>query len=77
MTGTARVVATLAIFAAMVALVDTRPRRSNDAWWTTLAAATMLALGLVTPHECLQAHRHARVKFHRRCDGVGRESFAE
>ncbi|MGA2809095.1 MAG: ArsB/NhaD family transporter [Terracidiphilus sp.] len=53
MTGTVRIVATLAIFAAMVALVVIRPRRWNDAWWTTLAAAAMLALGLVTPHQAI------------------------
>jgi arsenical pump membrane protein len=53
MTGTVRIVVTLAIFAAMVALVVIRPRRWNDAWWTTLAAAAMLALGLVTPHQAI------------------------
>jgi arsenical pump membrane protein len=55
MTGTARIAVTLAIFAAMVALVVIRPRRWNDAWWTTLAAAAMLLLGLVTPHEAIGA----------------------
>ena len=61
MTGSARIAVTLAIFAAMVALVVIRPRRWNDAWWTTLAAtamlaaALMLALGLVTPHEAIGA----------------------
>jgi arsenical pump membrane protein len=53
MTGTVRIAATLAIFATMVALVVIRPRRLNDAWWTMLAAAAMLALGLVTPHEAI------------------------
>jgi len=53
MTGTARIAVTLAIFAAMVALVVIRPRRWNDAWWTMLAAGAMLALGLVTPHEAI------------------------
>ena len=53
MTGTARIAVTLAIFVAMVALVVIRPRRWNDAWGTTLAAAVMLALGLVTPHEAI------------------------
>jgi arsenical pump membrane protein len=48
-------VVTLAVFAAMVALVVIRPRRWNDAWWTMLAAAAMLALGLVTPHEAISA----------------------
>jgi hypothetical protein len=46
---------TLAIFAAMVALVVIRPRRWNDAWWTTLPAAAMLALGLVAPREAIGA----------------------
>jgi arsenical pump membrane protein len=55
MTGSARIAVTLAIFAAMVALVVIRPRRWNDAWWTMLAAALMLALGLVTPHEAIGA----------------------
>jgi arsenical pump membrane protein len=55
MTGTTRIAVTLAIFAAMVVLVILRPRRWNDAWWTTLAAALMLALGLVTPHEAIGA----------------------
>jgi arsenical pump membrane protein len=53
MLSAARIAVTLAIFAAMVALVVIRPRRWNDAWWTTLAAATMLALGLVTPHQAI------------------------
>jgi len=52
-TGAVRIVVTLAIFATMVALVVIRPRRWNDAWWTTLAAVAMLALGLVTPHEAI------------------------
>lgn len=55
MTGTTRMVVTLAVFAAMVALVVVRPRRWNDAWWTMLAAAAMLVLGLVTPHEAIGA----------------------
>ena len=55
MTGTTRMVVTLAVFAAMVALVVIRPRRWNDAWWTMLAAAAMLVLGLVTPHEAIGA----------------------
>jgi arsenical pump membrane protein len=55
MTGATRMAVTLAIFAAMVALVVIRPRRWNDAWWTTLAAAAMLALGLVTPHQAIGA----------------------
>jgi arsenical pump membrane protein len=55
MTGTARIVMTLAVFAAMLALMVVRPRRWNEAWWTMLAAAAMLAPGLVTPHEALGA----------------------
>jgi arsenical pump membrane protein len=55
MTGAARIVATLAVFASMLALMVLRPRRWNEAWWTVLAAAAMLALGLVTPHEALGA----------------------
>jgi arsenical pump membrane protein len=55
MTGTARIVMTLAVFAAMLALMVVRPRRWNEAWWTMLAAAAMLALGLVTPHEAIGA----------------------
>jgi len=55
MTGAARIVATLVIFAAMVALMVVRPRRWNEAWWTMLAAAAMLALGIVTPRDALGA----------------------
>jgi arsenical pump membrane protein len=55
MRGTARVGVTLAVFAAMVALVVVRPRRSNEAWWTMLGAAVMLALGLVSPREAVEA----------------------
>jgi arsenical pump membrane protein len=46
-------VVTLAIFAVMIALVVIRPRRWNDAWWTVLGAASMLALGLVSPHQAI------------------------
>ena len=53
MNSTVRIAATLAIFAGMVSLVVIRPRRWNEAWWTTLAAVIMLALGLVTPHEAI------------------------
>ncbi|MGA2649678.1 MAG: ArsB/NhaD family transporter [Terracidiphilus sp.] len=53
MTGTIRIIATLAIFAAMLVLMMLRPRRWSEAWWTTLAAIVMLALGLVTPHQAL------------------------
>jgi arsenical pump membrane protein len=48
-------VATLVIFAAMVALMVVRPRRWNEAWWTMLAAAAMLVLGIVTPRDALGA----------------------
>jgi arsenical pump membrane protein len=44
---------TLAIFVAMLVLMVVRPRRWNEAWWTMLAAAAMLALGLVTPREAV------------------------
>jgi arsenical pump membrane protein len=39
----------------MLALVVIRPRRWNEAWWTMLGAAAMLAFGLVTPHDALGA----------------------
>jgi arsenical pump membrane protein len=55
MTGTTRIVITLAVFAAMLAMVVVRPRRWNEAWWTMLGAAAMLALGLVTPRDALGA----------------------
>jgi arsenical pump membrane protein len=55
MTGTARIVVTLTVFAAMLVLMVVRPRRWNEAWWTVLAAVVMLVLGLVTPHEALEA----------------------
>ena len=55
MTGAARAGVTLAVFSAMLALVVVRPRRWNEAWWTTLGAAAMLALGLVSPREAIEA----------------------
>ena len=55
MTGTARVVVTLTIFATMLALVVVRPRRWSEAWWTMLGAAAMLALGLVSPRQAISA----------------------
>jgi arsenical pump membrane protein len=55
MTGTARIAVTLAVFAAMLALVVVRPRRWNEAWWTMLGAAAMLAFGLVSPREAIDA----------------------
>jgi len=39
----------------MLALVVMRPRRWNEAWWTVLGAAAMLALGLVSPREAMSA----------------------
>jgi arsenical pump membrane protein len=39
----------------MLVLVVLRPRRWNEAWWTMLGAAAMLALGLVTTHEAVGA----------------------
>lgn len=55
MTGIARIVVTLIVFAAMLALVVVRPRRWNEAWWTMLGAAAMLVLGLVSPREAIDA----------------------
>jgi arsenical pump membrane protein len=54
-TGTARVVATLAVFVPMLALVVVRPRRWNEAWWTMLGATAMLVFGLVSPRDALDA----------------------
>jgi arsenical pump membrane protein len=54
-TGTARIVVTLTVFATMLALVVVRPRRWNEAWWTMLGAAMMLLLGLVSPREAIDA----------------------
>jgi arsenical pump membrane protein len=51
----ARIVVTLIVFAAMLALVVVRPRRWNEAWWTMLGAAAMLAFGLVSPREAIDA----------------------
>jgi arsenical pump membrane protein len=51
----ARIVVTLIVFAAMLALVVVRPRRWNEAWWTVLGAAAMLVLGLVSPREAIGA----------------------
>jgi arsenical pump membrane protein len=52
-TGTARIVVTLIVFATMLVLVFVRPRRWNEAWWTMLGAAAMLVLGLVSPSEAI------------------------
>ncbi len=48
---------TIAIFAAMLVLVIWRPRGWHEAWWTTTAAALVLALGLVTPRDALATVR--------------------
>lgn len=55
MTGSTRILATLAVFTAMLVLMMLRPRRWSEAWWTMLAAIAMLALGLVTPQQALGA----------------------
>jgi arsenical pump membrane protein len=52
-TGTTRIVVTLAVFATMLVLVVVRPRGWSEAWWTVLGAAAMLVLGLVSPSEAL------------------------
>jgi arsenical pump membrane protein len=52
-TGTARIVVTLIVFATMLVLVFVRPRRWNEAWWTMLGATAMLVLGLVSPREAV------------------------
>jgi arsenical pump membrane protein len=54
-TGAARVIVTLAVFATMLVLVVVRPRGWSEAWWTVLAAGAMLVLGLVSPREVLEA----------------------
>ncbi len=55
MTGTLRVVVTLLVFAAMLALVLLRPRRWHEAWWTTFGALAMLGLRLVSPGDAIAA----------------------
>jgi arsenical pump membrane protein len=50
-----RVVLTLLVFGAMLALVSLRPRRWHEAWWTTGAALVLLGLRFVSPHEALAA----------------------
>ncbi len=49
----ARIASTLTIFAAMLVLVVVRPRRWSEAWWTMLGAASLVALGMVAPHDAL------------------------
>lgn len=48
---------TLLIFAAMMVLVVVRPRGASEAWWTLLAAALMLALGIVSLDDALDVAR--------------------
>ncbi len=55
MTGAARVVVTLGVFAAMLTLVLVRPRGWHEAWWTALAALVMLGLRLVSPADAIAA----------------------
>ncbi len=55
MTGSLRLAVTVAVFATTLILVVLRPRKWNEAWWTVLGAAVMLALGLVSPREALEA----------------------
>jgi arsenical pump membrane protein len=54
-TGTARIVVTLGIFATMLFLIVVRPHRWNEAWWTVLGAAAMLVFGLVSPRAAIHA----------------------
>jgi arsenical pump membrane protein len=55
MTAAPRVLVTLATFALMLVLVVVRPRGWNEAWWTMLGAGAMLALGLVSPRDAIDA----------------------
>ena len=57
MTFEIRAALTLTIFVAMLALVIARPRGASEAWWTVLAAASMLALHLVTPQQAIDVMR--------------------
>jgi arsenical pump membrane protein len=50
-------VTTLALFIVMLVLVVVKPRGWHEAWWTTGAAALVLALGLVTPRDALATVR--------------------
>jgi arsenical pump membrane protein len=50
-----RVAVTLVIFATMLVLVVVRPRRWNEAWWTVAGATAILLLGLVSPHQAVDA----------------------
>lgn len=54
MTSSLRVAGTLLVFATMLGLVITRPRRLNEAWWTVAGALTMLACGFVSPRQALE-----------------------
>lgn len=55
MTGGVRIALTLTAFGTMLGLVVLRPRRWNEAWWTALGSAAMLALGLVSLREAADA----------------------
>ena len=52
-----RVALTLSIFIVVLSLVVVRPRRWNEAWWTMLGAALMIALRLVSPQQAVEATR--------------------
>ncbi|MFO0685988.1 MAG: ArsB/NhaD family transporter [Sandaracinus sp.] len=47
----------LLIFATMMVLVVVRPRGASEAWWTVLAAALMLVLGIVSVGDALDVVR--------------------
>lgn len=55
MNGGVRIAVTLAVFAVMLVLVAMRPRRWPEAIWTVAGGGAMLAIGLVTPREALDA----------------------
>jgi arsenical pump membrane protein len=55
MAGLPRILLTIAVFAATLALVIKRPRGIHEAVWTTGGAALVLALGLLTPSAALAA----------------------
>ncbi len=48
---------TLLIFATMMVLVVVRPRGASEAWWTLLAAALMLVLGIMSVGDALDVAR--------------------
>lgn len=55
MAGLPRILLTLAVFAATLALVIKRPRGVHEAVWTTAGAALVFALGLLAPADALDA----------------------